>query len=249
MEDFQHAVAAGKTAVPRPRKRGGPVRGGKGAATRTVGLLGAIFAYAVRQGMRADNPVRGVIRFADGERQRRLSDSEYADFGKAIRGAQEEGIWPPAIALTEFLLLTGWRAGEALELRWRDVDLVSRTATLGDTKTGKSIRPLSTHACAVLRGVTRASGDNLVFPATRGDGVMVGFRKIWNRITKLGGLAKDVTPHVLRHSFCSLANDIGFSEATIGMIVGHKKGGMTRRYIHKADPVLLAACDAVTTRR
>jgi integrase len=77
---------------------------------------------------------------------------------------------------------------------------------------------------------------------------MAGHRKIWDRILKLGGLPKDVTPHVLRHSFCSLANDLGYSEATIGMIVGHKKGGMTRRYIHKADPVPLAACDAIAAR-
>jgi hypothetical protein len=52
----------------------------------------------------------------------------------------------------------------------------------------------------------------------------------------------------LRHSFCSLADDLGYSEATIGVIVGHKRGGMTRRYIHKADPVLLAAADTITTR-
>jgi hypothetical protein len=89
-------------------KRGAALReAGKGTATRTLGLLGGIFTYAIRHGMRADNPVKGVIRFADGERQRRLSDSEYADFGKAIRRAKEQGVWSPAISLTEFLLLTG----------------------------------------------------------------------------------------------------------------------------------------------
>ena len=31
----------------------------------------------------------------------------------------------------------------------------------------------------------------------------------------------DVTPHVLRHSFASIANDLGFTEVTIAALVGH----------------------------
>jgi hypothetical protein len=38
------------------------VRGGRGIASRTVGLLGAIFTYAVRHGIRSGNPVHGFIR-------------------------------------------------------------------------------------------------------------------------------------------------------------------------------------------
>ena len=34
----------------------------------------------------------------------------------------------------------------------------------------------------------------------------------------------DVTPHVLRHSFASIANDLGFTEVTIAALVGHAKG-------------------------
>jgi integrase len=36
---------------------------------------------------------------------------------------------------------------------------------------------------------------------------MIGYRKTWLRIAKLGDLPPDVTPHVLRHSFASLAAD------------------------------------------
>jgi len=46
-------------------------------ASRTVGLLGAIFAYAQKLELRTDNPCRGVTRFADQKRERRLSDEEY----------------------------------------------------------------------------------------------------------------------------------------------------------------------------
>ena len=71
VDGFMHDVAAGKTAgKTKTRPRGlAHVRGGKGTASRTVGLLGAIFTYAVRHRMRPDNPVRGVVRFADGKRR------------------------------------------------------------------------------------------------------------------------------------------------------------------------------------
>src|SRR5262249_26843473 len=62
MEKFMHAVAEGKTAgrIKSGRPRGvSYARGGTGAASRTVGLLGAIFTWAVRKDLRPDNPVRG----------------------------------------------------------------------------------------------------------------------------------------------------------------------------------------------
>jgi integrase len=250
VECFMHDVAQGKTAANTKTKPRGlaRVRGGKGAANRAVGLLGAIFSYAVRRRMRTDNPVHGVTRFADGKRKRRLSDNEYKAFGDALRQANTENVWPAAIAVARFLALTGWRSGEVLGLRWNEIDLARRTATLGDTKTGQSVRPLSHAACDALRSVSR-SGD-LVFPATRGEGdvIMSGFKKLWKRIAKLGELPPDVTPHVLRHSFASLAADLGYSEPVIATLVGHQGRSTTSRYLHSADAVLLAAADAVADR-
>jgi integrase len=246
VEAFMRAVADGKTAAKRRtgKKRGlSNARGGGGAASRTVGLLGGIFSYAVRHRMRPDNPVHGVMRPADGRRERRLTDDEYPALGKALREAELRNVWPAAVAAVRFLALTGWRSGEVLGLRWAEIDLVRRTARLVDSKTGRSTRPLSYAACDVLRGLP--STGNLVFPATRGDGRMSGFRKLWNRIAKLGNLSVDVTPHVLRHSFISFAADLGFSELTIAALVGHRGHSITSRYVHSADQVLLAAADAV----
>jgi integrase len=254
IEAFLHDVAAGKTAgkSKTAKKRGlAHVRGGPGTASRTTGLLGAIFAYAVRHRMRADNPVHGVVRPADGRRDRRLTDAEYAALGTALCAAQASKIWPPAVAAVRFLVLTGWRSGEALALRWSEIDLPRRTATLADTKTDRRMRPLSHAACDVLHGLQRmknGKGDALVFPPTRGDGRMSGFRKLWNRIVEFGPLPADVTPHVLRHSFASLAADLGYSEPTIAALIGHKGRTITSRYVHSADAVLLAAADSVANR-
>jgi integrase len=250
IEHFMHGVAEGKTAGQIKTGRYGLARvtGGKGTATRTVGLLGAIFTYGGRKGVRSDNPVHGVMRYADGRRERRLSDGEYAALGSALREAEAQGkIWPAATAMARFLALTGWRSGEAQALRWSEVDLARRTATLADTKTGRSIRPLAHAACDVLANVPHLE-TRRVFPATRGDGPMVGFKKLWPKIAKHGDLPADVTPHVLRHSYASVAADLGYGEPTIAALVGHKGHSVTSRYVHSADAVLMAAADAVADR-
>jgi integrase len=249
IEGFMHAVAEGKTAARIKTGRHGLARvsGGRGAATRTLGLLGAIFAYAVRHRMRPDNPVYGVERFADGRRERRLSDEEYGALGEALREAGAAGTWPPAVAATRFLALTGWRTGEALGLCWAEINLARRTARLADTKTG-SLRPLSHAACDALKALPRLAGDR-VFAASRGGpDTALHLKKFWPRIANLAGLPGDVTPHVLRHSFASLAGDLGYSEPTIAALVGHKGHTVTSRYVHTADAVLLAAADAVADR-
>ena len=266
VEAFMHKVAEGTTKARKPTgNKGGlsNVRGGRGASSRTVGLLGALFTYAVRKRMRADNPVQGVVRHADGRRERRLADAEYAALGAGLAAAalprpratprkadapEPAGMWPGALAAARFLTLTGWRSGEALTLQWEHVDVDRRTARLPDTKTGLSVRPLSHAACDVLRTLARGGPEELVFPANRSAGTMAGFPAMFARIAKAGGLPADVTPHVLRHSFASLAGDLGYSETTIAALVGHKGQSITSRYVHAADAVLLAASDAVAGR-
>lgn len=208
-----------------------------------MGLLGAIFSFAVQRKLIRDNPVRGVKRHKDGQRNLRLSEAEYAALGKAVR-TMPNTAWPIAVAATKFLTLTGWRRGEALSLKWSEVDLATRTARLAETKTGSSLRPLSHAACGVLRPLPRFG--ELVFPASVGsDKPMRGFHKVWLRVAKRAAFGADVTPHVLRHSFASVAADLGYSELTIAALLGHRKASVTSRYAHHADAVLLRAADAV----
>ena len=115
-------------------------------------------------------------------------------------------------------------------------------------RAAKSVRPLSHAACDVLRSLMRSG--SLVFPATRGSGdvILSGYKKVFKKITQLGNISPEVTPHALRHSFTSLAADLGYSEPVIAALVGHKGRTVTSRYIHSADAVLLAAADAVADR-
>jgi integrase len=55
-----------------------------------------------------------------------------------------------------------------------------------------------------------------------------------------------ITPHTLRHSFASTAEDLGLTLPTIQALMGHSSvGDATSRYIHKLDASLAAAATRV----
>jgi hypothetical protein len=94
IKNFLQDVAHGRTAADiRTGKPGGRaiVRGGKGTATRTVGLLGGIFAFAVDCGMIDMSPVLGVKRYPDKIGNRYLSQQELIALGQALRQANATG--------------------------------------------------------------------------------------------------------------------------------------------------------------
>lgn len=204
-----------------------------GSARRTLGLTGAIFTYAIKKKLRLDNPVRGVETPQDKVRMRRLSIAEYAQLWTVLNDGSN-------IASDIFLLLavSGWRSGEARLLKWQELDLDRRIATLGDTKSGVSVRPLSTAAIEIIQRQER-SGE-YVFALQ--NGAPIG--KLFHHWEKLG-MAKDVTPHVLRHSLASLAADMQMPDSIIAGLLGHRLGSITSRYTHLSDPALIEAADRV----
>ncbi len=60
------------------------------------------------------------------------------------------------------------------------------------------------------------------------------------RLCDMAGLGDDVTPHTLRHTFGSVAGDLGGSELTIRAMLGHAVQGVTQGYIHIDEALRLA---------
>lgn len=241
IERFIADVTSGKTKADRPSdKKRGRVRvtGGHGTAARTVGLLGGILTYAVRQGVISENPVRGVERKADETRQRFLTQLEFKQLGEALAAAERAGTNPKAVAAIKLAALTGLRRGEVLALKWREIDRPGFCLRLGDTKTGQSVRPIGAAALSVLD--TQSNETDFVFPADRGEGHYSGLPKVAADIFA-AAMLDDVSLHTLRHSFASVANGLGYTEATIAAMLGHSTKKITGKYIHHLDTALIAA--------
>jgi integrase len=247
---FMRDVANGKTAVniEKRKRTDSMARGGKGTATRTVGFLGGIFAYAIKLKMRPDNPVHGVERYKDGKSQRFLSADELEHLGKAL--AAHDGI-TQGVAVIRLLLLTGARKSEIEGLKWGEVDIPSARLALGDSKTGAKSIPLGTAALALLQGLDRDKASPFVFPASErgnaGDEAKhyVGTPKVWKAVTAAAGI-EGARLHDLRHTFASLGVGGGHSLPMIGKILGHADVKTTAQYAHLADDPLRQAVDRIS---
>lgn len=264
IESFKASVVTGKSARDEklgPRRRS-IVKGGKGALTRTLGLLGAVFAWGQDNGYVEQNPVRGVKRFADAQKKALLTPEQYRALALAVEALDRKydrngDRMHSAVGLAgiQFIALTGVRRGECESLRWEEVDLKGTCLALGETKTGPSLRPLSRAAFTVVE--TRDPISDFVFPAGPDAGGYQGLPGLWRTVQKAARVAAEasaaehgapvpkagpldgVTLHSLRHSFAGIAEQLGATIPTIAALLGHRVGGVTGGYILKRVDVLL----------
>ncbi|MFO1126342.1 MAG: tyrosine-type recombinase/integrase [Methylocystis sp.] len=243
---FIRDVTLGKTAIVEKTGLRGKavVTGGAGTAARAANFLGAILSWAVHEEIIEHNPAHGVKRQADKKRTRRLTPDEYRALGRALAQAEEERDTWQGLAGTRLLALTGCRLGEIVKLHWSEVDAEGSALRLEDSKEGASTRPIGGAALDVLAALERGEGCPYVLPAARGSGPYGGLPSAFERLVARAGL-EGVTPHTLRHSFASVAADLGFVESTIAAMLGHASGSVTSRYVHHLDAVLIAAADKV----
>jgi integrase len=241
-------IMAGKTrmSVKTKKLRGKAiVRGGAGTATRTVGLLGGILTYAVEAGIIDRNPAHGIRKPKDNVRNRRLTQAEYRTLGEMLRKAAENEKYAMTVDIIRQIALTGCRRTEMIELMWTEADTEGSCLRLVDSKEGASVRPIGLPVVEYLEERRNGQANTYVFPGQGEDNAFGSFPNHWEQIFKDSPLA-GVTPHVLRHSFASIANDLGFTEVTIAALVGHSKGSVTSKYIHTLDTALIMAADTIS---
>jgi integrase len=240
-------VMAGKTraTVKTDRLRGKAiVRGGAGTASRTLGLFGAILTYAINAGIIDHNPAHGIRKPKDQVRQRRLSEAEYRELGQMLAEVRCHHAYATSTDIIRLLALTGCRRSEIIGLRWDEVDFEGSCLRLAESKEGYSIRPVGLPVLEFLEQRRPFAEGEFVFTGLRNSPVFGAFPHQWDRIFR-GSTLDGITAHVLRHSFASLANDLGFTEVTIAALVGHAKGSVTSKNIHTLDTALVMAADTI----
>jgi integrase len=237
---MQADIAAGKTARSRGNGRGGVTTGGAGVAARTVSTLQSLFAHAKVLNVIASNPAVGVRKLAGNKRERRLSVAEIKSLGDAMHGAEMGGERPAALAIIRLMLLTGFRISEAqgLQRHWLRAD--EGFVRFPDTKSDGQVRAIGPSAARLAGSQPIRKDCPYVFPADVGDGHYTAAKRCLARLCAAAQI-KGVTPHTLRHTFGSVAGDLGFSELTIAALLGHASRGVTQGYVHIDEALKLAA--------
>ena len=114
-----------------------------------ISILHNFFNYCIKCGYIDKNPASGIKRLNELSRLKTLSDE---DINKLISGSTNK----LTRDLITFLIYTGCRKGEALNLKWDDVDLQNNVIAIKGTKT-KYDRyiPISKPLKAILGGIEK----------------------------------------------------------------------------------------------
>jgi integrase len=213
-------------------------------ANRVIGIASKMFSLAIlKWKMRPEpNPCRGLERNQESKRERYLRKEELERLLDALAAYPNQKF----ANVFRLLLLTGARAGEAINATWNQFRLEASGGTwtkpASNTKTKKDHTiPLSAPARALLARMyaKRHEGEPRVFPNIS---ETTKLHVHWSRIlaaAKITGLRI----HDLRHSYASTLASGGVPLLTIGKLLGHAQISTTQRYAHLIDDALTKATE------
>ncbi len=134
---------------------------------------------------------------------------------------------------------TGLRLGDALDLRWSEINLKSLMINTVMGKTGDKLRlPISSSIFPIFKIKSRIRNiqDDRLFTVTPR-----AFQKAWKRARGKAGIEWP-RPHDLRHFFCSYLLNHGVDHMTVATLSGHKSIDILKnRYGHFDDLTLKKA--------
>lgn len=213
-----------------------------------LSVINRIFKYAVLMDILNSNPFDKVIKPKSRQVQRKgnfLTKEELKEFLKLAQTATLSYFFP----LVHLMSYTGLRQGEALALKWSDIDFENKKITVNKTavrikerqtlqtpktKNSKRVISIDSATLSILKswkkdqikiyfknGKHFEGDDNFIFTNQRGDWVHIhNFIPYFKRFVTDHKL-KPITPHGLRHTHASLLFSAGVEPKNISDRLGH----------------------------
>lgn len=213
-----------------------------------LSVINRIFKYAVLMDILNSNPFDKVIKPKSRQVQRKgnfLTKEELKEFLKLAQTATLSYFFP----LVHLMSYTGLRQGEALALKWSDIDFENKKITVDKTavrikekqtlqtpktKNSKRVISIDPTTLSILKswkkdqikiyfknGMHFEGDENFIFTNQRGEWVHIhNFIRYFKRFIADHKL-KQITPHGLRHTHASLLFSAGVEPKNISDRLGH----------------------------
>lgn len=162
-------------------------------------------------------------------------------------------------ALIELLYATGLRVTELLSLKAADINLTAGYLTCIGKGDKERIVPLGESAADWVRryiadarpALLKKQKSNWLFVNAKGGTQLsrVGFWKILKEYGIKAGVSRDLSPHVLRHSFATHLLERGADLRAIQMMLGHADLSTTQIYTHVLEARLRTVYDKFHPRK
>jgi len=211
---------------------------------RAVVAVRGLHAFALKEGLAAQDPAREVVPPAPAKRLPKAIPVDAVERILDAAGSTEDQ--DPRVlrdrALLEFLYGTGARISEATGLDVDDLDLADDPVVLLTGKGGKQrYVPVGSYAVKALDAYLVRGRPVLAAAATRKASPAVFLNARGGRLTRQGAWGilreasarsgkKDVSPHTLRHSFATHLLDGGADIRVVQELLGHASVTTTQVY-------------------
>lgn len=213
--------------------------GGKSPATisRCLASLKSLYAFAVSQGERADNPVAEIhVEKAEKKLPQILTGKEVELLLEQPKCTDPKGYRDKA--MLELLYATGIRVSELISLDVSDVNLPGGFIKCGS---GGKIRIIPLYPAAIKalseyiedirpKMIAEMDEPSLFVNVSGGRMSRQGFWKIIKYYQEKAQIEKDITPHTLRHSFAAHLLENGADLRSIQEMLGHSDISSTQIY-------------------
>ena len=190
------------------------------------------------------NPARRIEKAREEPRDRVLASSEIQALGAALSVIDS----PFAAAALRFLMLTGWRNGEALAIEWAKVNFETGEIVLPSTKTGRDRRTVGAAAMEIIAGLPRINGNPFVFAGARSSAL--SYKTLHGALVRACAQARieDCRLHDLRRTLATSAAASGLTLIGLRDLLNHKTTTMAARYARRSDSVLKQTQDEMADR-
>lgn len=198
---------------------------------RKVGVLGTVIRRGAMAGHVQLLPMPSVTRKVKA-RVRFLTDEEE---GTLVRQLGD----PMHAMFAQFLVDTGLRPSEALNLRWEDISPTAITVPAGKTSTIRVV-PTTTRVRNILAVI---KDDELEARGPWSSLSYAQFIRSWSKARSAMSLDQDpdFVPYVLRHTFASRLVQRGAPLQVVQKLLGHTNSDTTQIYAHLATENLKEA--------